>query len=168
MKNRLSLVLLVACAIGALTSSFSVSAQDKFLSLSNIFGTGPAGQTITSNASGVPIAVPAGGILGVANGQETVAMAGSAQGDAAALSASKFLHQITGADGTKGVILPATTITSAAICHFLLNTTAGVAKVYPATGGTINGGSANAAFTALTGVKPIICCASATDTWVCA
>jgi len=95
---------------------------------------------------------------------ETVAGAGTNQGTAAALSATKVVHQITGANGTVGWILPATT--RVGTIHILLNTTAGVALIYPATGGTMNGGSANAAFTALTGIKPIIAIATGTDTWL--
>lgn len=98
--------------------------------------------------------------------EEAVAAAGSVQGDAAALSSTKFLHQVTGADGTKGVILPATTV--AGTTHWFLNTTAGVLKIYPATGGTINGAAANAALSFLTGILPHLCYATAADTWICA
>jgi hypothetical protein len=101
--------------------------------------------------------------------EEAVAAAGSAQGSAAALSATKFLHQVTGADGTKGVILPATVAADAGKVHLILGTTAGVLKIYPATGGTINGGSANAALSFTTGVLMHMCWPSATaDTWICA
>lgn len=98
---------------------------------------------------------------------EVVAAAGSAQGDAGALSGTKFYHQVTGADGTKGVILAAAAAADVGEVHTILNTTAGVLKVYPATGGTINGASANAAFSALTGIKPIVCYTTAASTWIC-
>lgn len=159
-----SILTIMLCTLIGVNLCFG---QSNILSLQTIFGTGPAGQILSSNASGSPIAIPAGGVLGPANGLEAVAGAGTTAADAAALSATKFLHRITGANGTVGWILPATTITSAAVCHIMLNTTAGVALIYPATGGTTNGGSANVAFTALTGIKPIICCGSATDTWLC-
>ena len=38
---------------------------------------------------------------------ENVAAAGDAIGNAGVLSASKFIHRVSGADATKGVILPA-------------------------------------------------------------
>ena len=98
---------------------------------------------------------------------ETVAAAGSVQGDAGALSATKFFHRVTGADGTKGVILGAAGANEVGQFHTILNTTAGVLKIYPATGGTVNGGAANAAFSALTGIKPIVCYVSAASTWIC-
>jgi hypothetical protein len=97
--------------------------------------------------------------------EEAVAAAGSIQGDAAALSATKILHQVTGADGTKGVKLPSVAVGN---MHFILNTTAGVLKIYPSTGGTINGGSANASLSFTTGVLFHMCWPSATDTWICA
>ena len=98
---------------------------------------------------------------------ETVAAAGSVAGDAAALSGTRFFHQVTGADGTKGVILAAAGAGDVGEIHTILNTTADVLKVYPATGGTINGASANAAFSALTGIKPIVCYTTAASTWIC-
>lgn len=98
---------------------------------------------------------------------EVVASAGSVQGDAAALSGTRFFHQVTGADGTKGVILAAAGVNDVGEIHTILNTTAGVLKIYPATGGTINGASANAAFSALTGIKPIVCYTTAASTWIC-
>lgn len=98
---------------------------------------------------------------------ESVASAGSVQGDAGALSGTKFFHQVTGADGIKGVILAAAGNENVGDVHFILNTTAGVLKVYPATGGTINGAAANSAFSALTGIKPIVCYTTAASTWIC-
>lgn len=160
-----SFVTVLVCLLVTVNLCFG---QRNLLSFESIFGTGPAGQTISSNSSGNPVPVPVGGQLSPLVVGETLAGAGSAQGDAAALSATKWVHRITGANGALGWILPATTITTSSVCHILLNTTAGVALVYPATGGTINAGSANAVFTALTGIKPIICCANATDTWICA
>lgn len=73
----------------------------------------------------------------------SVAAAGSAQGDAAALTAG--LNTVSAADGTKGVILPAA---KAGLVVEVYNehATNGL-KVYPATGDDINDGSANAAVT---------------------
>jgi hypothetical protein len=98
---------------------------------------------------------------------ETVAGAGTVIGDAADLSGTVYVHRLTGADGTVGWQLPTVTALNVNQVHFLLNTTAGVAKIWPESGGTINGGSASAAFSALTGIKPIICVVSAAATWVC-
>lgn len=103
--------------------------------------------------------------LNFGSSYETVAGAGTNQGTAAALSASKQVHQITGANATVGWILATP---AAGDIHVFLNTTAGVANIYPQSGGTINGGAANAVFAALTGIKPIICFASSTSAWLCA
>jgi hypothetical protein len=98
---------------------------------------------------------------------EVVAGAGTVIGDAADLSGTVFIHQLTGANGTVGWQLPTVTAANVNQAHFLLNTTAGVAKLWPESGGTINGGSASAAFSALTGIKPIICVVTAAATWIC-
>lgn len=98
---------------------------------------------------------------------ESVAGAGTTQGTAAALSRTRFIHRLTGANGTVGWILPSVTTADANQVHVFLNTTAGVANLYPATGGTINGAAANAVFAALTGIKPIICVVTGTNTWIC-
>jgi hypothetical protein len=72
-----------------------------------------------------------------------VAAAGSAQGDAAALVGR--VNVVTGADGTKGVILPA------AIAGIQVDVYSSVAtnglKIYPASGDDINDGSADASIT---------------------
>ncbi len=98
---------------------------------------------------------------------EAVAGAGTVTGDAAALSATKYVHQLTGANGTVGWKLPTVAAAKENQVHFLLNTTAGVAKLWPETGGTINGGSTDAAFSALTGIKPIMCVVTGAKTWIC-
>jgi hypothetical protein len=99
---------------------------------------------------------------------ETVAGAGTTQGTAAILSGARFTHRLTGANGTVGWLLPTVTTADIGEEHIFLNTTAGVANLYPEVGGTINGASANAVFAALTGIKPIICYVTAAATWVCA
>ena len=72
-----------------------------------------------------------------------VAAAGSVQGDAATLGDG--ISYVSGADGTKGVILPGA---SAGRLRMVYNThaTNGL-KVYPASGDDINDGTANAAVT---------------------
>ncbi len=73
----------------------------------------------------------------------TVAATGSAQGDAAAVTAGFTL--VSAADGTKGVILPAA---SAGLVVIIKNADAAnaVLKVYPASGVAINALSANASY----------------------
>ena len=73
----------------------------------------------------------------------SIAAAGSAQGDATAVTAG--INTVSAADATKGVILPAA---KAGLVVEVYNehATNGL-KVYPATGDDINDGSANAAIT---------------------
>ena len=74
---------------------------------------------------------------------ESVAAAGSAQGDATALVAGR-LNTVSGADNTKGVVLPA----AATLPVLVYNEHASNGlKVYPASGDDINDGTANAAVT---------------------
>lgn len=105
-----------------------------------------------------------GFITGVVGNEENIAGAGTNQGTAAALSATKNFHQLTGANGTVGWIL-ATPV--AGDWHIMMNTTSGIANIYPQTGGTINGAAANAVFAAATGIKPIVCFATSTTAWIC-
>lgn len=74
---------------------------------------------------------------------KTVAAAGSAQGDAAALTGK--VNIVTGSDGTKGVILPSA---QAGLEVTVYNSVAtNGLKVYPATSDDINDGTVNAAVT---------------------
>ena len=118
---------------------------------------GTAAATFTSTTSTIPPLVTT---------YEAVAAAGSTVADAAALSGTKYVHQVTGADGTKGVKF--VTATPVGSIQIILNTTAAVLKVYGESGSTVNGGSADAAFSALTGIKPIICIKTAALTYICA
>jgi hypothetical protein len=104
------------------------------------------------------------GLLFPAANYEAIAGAGTTVADAATLTAGKNIFRITGANGTVGWKFPTSV---AGEFKILLNTTAGVAKIYAASGGTVNGGAADAAFTALTGIKPILCYSTAVDTWIC-
>lgn len=97
---------------------------------------------------------------------ETVAGAGTTVSDAAQLAGgTTYVHRITGANGTVGWKFATTTPIGSV--QILLNTTAGVAKIYGEAGSTVNGGSADAAFSALTGIKPIICIKTAALTYLC-
>lgn len=107
-----------------------------------------------------------GGLNFQATYKETVAGAGSSVSDAAALSATTPVHQLTGANGTVGwKFVTATPIGSIQI---LLNTTAGVPKIYGEAGSTCNGGATDAACTLVTGIGPHICWKAAALTYICA
>lgn len=71
----------------------------------------------------------------------TVAATGSAQGDAAAVTAGFTL--VSAADGTKGVILPAA---SAGVVVIIKNGAGAILKIYPASADAINALSANASY----------------------
>lgn len=74
---------------------------------------------------------------------DTVAAAGSAQGDATALTGR--VNVVTGADATKGVVLPAA---QSGLRVDVYNSTAALGlKVYPASGDDINDGTSDAAVT---------------------
>lgn len=125
-----------------------------------VLGVNALGNTEIGALSGKGVELPA-----LTTTFEAVAGAGTTVADAAALSGTKYVHQLTGANGTVGwKFVTATPIRSVQI---LLNTTAGVAKIYGESGSTINGGSVDAAFTALTGIKPIICIKTAALTYIC-
>lgn len=70
---------------------------------------------------------------------QTLAAAGSAQGDAGTITGQ--LVFVTGADATKGVKLP--TVTNGKFI-IVVNTANAVLKIYPASGEKIQGGTANA------------------------
>lgn len=72
----------------------------------------------------------------------SLASAGSTQSDGAAVSGAVPFYNVSGGDGTKGVVLP---VAFAGTELAVYNAGAGALKIYPATGGAINGGSANAA-----------------------
>lgn len=90
----------------------------------------------------------------------SVAAAGSGQSDAAALS--EGLSVVTGANGTVGVKLP-TAVAGAIV--LIKGTTSGVLKVYPASGGTINALSQDAAMSLASGVIPAIFVAISATQW---
>lgn len=89
-----------------------------------------------------------------------VTAAGSVIGDAAQLS--QGLNVVTGADGTKGVILP-TAVPGMQV--YIKGVTAGVLKVWPKTGATINALSASAAMSLASGATPAVLVASSSTQW---
>lgn len=90
----------------------------------------------------------------------SVTAAGSVIGDAAQLS--QGFNLVTGADGTKGVILP---VAVPGMVVEVKGLTAGVLKVWPKTGATINALSESAAMSLPTGVIPARFIASSATQW---
>ena len=92
----------------------------------------------------------------------TIACAGSTKDDAAALVGNTS-YEVTGADATKGVILPVPP--AAGMVVFIYSSTAtNVLKVYPNAGGTINNGTADASVNAAART-PKIARAISTTAW---
>lgn len=89
-----------------------------------------------------------------------VAGAGSVIGDAAALSTGFTV--ITGANGTLGWKLPVTTGGDVVI---LKGTTAGVAKIWPQTGGQINAVGTSTAMSLASGAIPVILISISATQW---
>jgi len=89
-----------------------------------------------------------------------VTATGSVIGDAAQLS--QGLNVVTGADGTKGVILP---VAVPGMQVYVKGVTAGVLKIYPQSGATINALSASAAISLTSGAVPAILVASSATQW---
>jgi hypothetical protein len=90
-----------------------------------------------------------------------VAAAGSTVTDAAQLSSGFTV--VTGADGTKGVKLPATP--AAGTIVIIKGTTAGVLKVWPDAAATINAIGSNGALSLASGAIPAIFIAKSTTQW---
>lgn len=98
----------------------------------------------------------------------STAAAGSATGDAGALPAgTAVVYPTTGADDTKGVVLSAAdqlTGRTVLIGNGVANK---ILKVYAPSGGTINGGSADAAFSSASGKGVMAVCLSGPgNTWL--
>ena len=89
-----------------------------------------------------------------------VTAAGSTIADAAQLS--QGINVVTGADGTKGVILP-TAVPGMQV--IVKGVTAAVLKVWPKTGATINALSASAALSMTTGAMPLTFVATSSTQW---
>lgn len=92
----------------------------------------------------------------------SLAATGSVQGDAAAIVAR--VSTVTAADGTKGIILPASPV--AGDLYIALNTAAAILKIYPGTGDTINATPANTAVSIAASV-PTWCIAASASAWWC-
>lgn len=91
-----------------------------------------------------------------------LAALGNSQGTAAPVL-SRYSY-VTGSDGTKGVILPATAYVGSN--YTMYNSGTLVLKIYPHSGAKINGGSTNASVS--TAAKSVTFCQYAFATqWVC-
>lgn len=132
-------------------------------------GTGAANQLGVGTYAGVCAETAASGDdYGVVNlnrqsnllAVSSVTAAGSVIGDAAQLS--QGINVVTGADGTKGVILP-TAVPGMQV--IVKGVTAGVLKVWPKTGATINALSASAALSMTTGAMPLTFVATSATQW---
>jgi len=99
---------------------------------------------------------------GGATQASTVAAAGSTQADAASLQVG--FNLVTGADGTKGAILPAG---APGRVVYVKNADAAnaILKVYPPTGGTINALSANAAISMALKTAAVFICGADGVAW---
>ena len=96
-------------------------------------------------------------------GAPTAAL-GSTFSDAAGLpAATGGTYIVTGADGTKGVRIDAADAVITR-CLVIGNSSANVLKIYPNTGGTMNGGAANAPFVTAACKGSLVVC-TATNAW---
>lgn len=91
----------------------------------------------------------------------TVAALGSNQSGAAQLTGT--INHCTGADGTKGVRLPSVYRAGVLVVAYNASTTSAL-KVYPQSGASINGGTANAAID-LAAQTPAVFIATSTTNW---
>lgn len=98
----------------------------------------------------------------------STAAAGSIASDAGALpSATSSFYPTTAADGTKGVKLASADKVNGKVVFVGNGVSTAVLKVYPPTGGTINGAAADAAFATASGKGGIfICLSSSANTWL--
>lgn len=97
----------------------------------------------------------------------STAAAGSTTADAGVLPAGTgAFYPTTAADGTKGVRVSSTDEVTGRKIYIGNGVAAQILKVYPPTGGTINGAAANAAFSSASGKGVVmICVDSATQVW---
>jgi hypothetical protein len=98
----------------------------------------------------------------------STAAAGSVSSTAGVLPAgTSSVYPTTAADGTKGVRVSATDQVSGKVLFIGNGVVAGVLKVYPPTGGTVNGSGVDAAFVTTAGKGAIlICLSSSANTWL--
>ena len=99
----------------------------------------------------------------------STAAAGTTTGTATVLpsTGTSRVYPTTAADGTKGVRLHANDKVTGRMIFIGNGVAAQILKVYPPTGGTINGAAADAAFSSASGKGVILFCLDATaNTWL--
>lgn len=98
----------------------------------------------------------------------STAAAGNATGNAGVLpAATSSVYPTTAADDTKGVRLHADDTVTGRMIFIGNGVSNKILKVYPPTGGTINGAAADAAFSSASGKGVIVYCSdSATNAWL--
>lgn len=120
--------------------------------------------TVTGASTLTGAVTAPGGITGSVTGNlivptATVAATGTNQGNAAAIATGFTL--VSGADGTKGVLLP---VAAAGLVCIVKNGAAAVLKIWPASGDAINALSVDAAFSVAASVGLLLVAYDAT-TW---
>jgi predicted RecA/RadA family phage recombinase len=135
-------------------------------------GTDGVANVGTSNTSAVNIAAASipttiSGPLNRGVGASTIAL-GSTNADAAALPAgTASIYPTTAADDTVGVIINAADKVTGRVLFIGNGVSNKILKVYPPSGGTINGAAANAAISSVSGKGILIVCLSSGDnTWL--
>lgn len=132
-----------------------------------VFGTGASGTTektavdtsSTQTLTGKTLTTPTVTAPILSASAQTLAAAGSIQGDAGAITATRPGNVVvTGADGTKGVILPASV---AGATYYLKNNAAAILKVYPAGTDTINAIAASTAISMASLTSAVFICIAA-------
>jgi hypothetical protein len=91
---------------------------------------------ITTNATAIAA------ILAGKTFTENAVAVGTTKDNAVALSSTKFIHRVTGADATVGCKLPVGVVGA---MHIIINSVNATLKIYPASGEKIDSGSADAA-----------------------
>lgn len=109
-------------------------------------GLGAAAPSINASAVVLNVLSPVNFAYPPVVGSASTAATGSTIADAAQLPSGVQVNFVTGADATKGVLLPAQ-VFSVGQQVTVVNTVAAILKVYPATStGIVNGGGAGVAF----------------------
>lgn len=98
----------------------------------------------------------------------STAAAGTTTADAGALPAGTALvYPTTAADGTKGVVISTADKVTGRLLMIGNGVSNAILKVYAPSGGTINGGSADAAFSSASGKGvQIVCLSAAANSWL--
>lgn len=152
------------------TAYFTVD-EDGAITTTGVVDTGTAGikaDVIAESSSGVGVAIDGltarDGTYQVSVSGTSTAAAGSTGSDAAALPSGAGAYTVTGADGTKGVKINATDQVTGRT--FIIHHTVGGTglKVYPPSGGNINGLGVDVA-TSVTKSVQCTCINATSKTW---